>query len=54
MRARRSISYEASIFHRLSVYDNLMAVLQIRDDLSAEQREDRERADGSFTLVPAW
>ena len=26
---------------RLSVYDNLMAVLQIRDDLSAEQREDR-------------
>ena len=38
------ISYlpqEASIFRRLSVYDNLMAVLQIRDDLSAEQREDR-------------
>ncbi|WP_117090391.1 ATP-binding cassette domain-containing protein, partial [Klebsiella pneumoniae] len=32
---------EASIFRRLSVYDNLMAVLQIRDDLSAEQREDR-------------
>ena len=31
----------ASIFRRLSVYDNLMAVLQIRDDLSAEQREDR-------------
>ncbi len=28
-------------FRRLSVYDNLMAVLQIRDDLSAEQREDR-------------
>ena len=43
-RARRGIGYlpqEASIFRRLSVYDNLMAVLQIRDDLSAEQREDR-------------
>ena len=39
-RARRGIGYlpqEASIFRRLSVYDNLMAVLQIRDDLSAEQ-----------------
>src|SRR5699024_2296622 len=35
-RARRGIGYlpqEASIFRRLSVYDNLMAVLQIRDDL---------------------
>ena len=34
---------EASIFRRLSVYDNLMAVLQIRDDLSSEQREDRAK-----------
>ncbi|STW71650.1 lipopolysaccharide ABC transporter [Klebsiella michiganensis] len=34
---------EASIFRRLSVYDNLMAVLQIRDDLSNEQREDRAK-----------
>ena len=43
-RARLGLGYlpqEASIFRRLSVYDNLMAVLQIRDDLSAEQREDR-------------
>jgi lipopolysaccharide export system ATP-binding protein len=43
-RARRGIGYlpqEASIFRRLSVYDNLMAVLQIRDDLTSEQREDR-------------
>ncbi len=43
-RARRGIGYlpqEASIFRRLSVYDNLMAVLQIRDDLTNEQREDR-------------
>ena len=45
-RARRGIGYlpqEASIFRRLSVYDNLMAVLQIRDDLSNEQREDRAK-----------
>lgn len=43
-RARRGIGYlpqEASIFRRLSVYDNLMAVLQIRDDLTSEQRTDR-------------
>lgn len=46
MPARRGIGYlpqEASIFRRLSVYDNLMAVLQIRDDLSSEQREDRAK-----------
>ena len=45
-RARRGIGYlpqEASIFRRLSVYDNLMAVLQIRDDLTSEQREDRAK-----------
>jgi len=43
-RARRGIGYlpqEASIFRRLSVFDNLMAVLQIRDDLNKEQRNDR-------------
>ena len=43
-RARRGIGYlpqEASIFRRLSVYDNLMAVLQVRDDLTTEQRQDR-------------
>ncbi|WAT00300.1 LPS export ABC transporter ATP-binding protein [Rouxiella chamberiensis] len=40
-RARRGIGYlpqEASIFRRLSVYNNLMAVLEIRDDLDKEQR----------------
>ncbi len=45
-RARRGIGYlpqEASIFRRLTVYENLMAVLEIRKDLTAEQR--RERAD---------
>lgn len=45
-RAQRGVGYlpqEASIFLRLSVYDNLMAVLQIRKDLNGQQR--RERAD---------
>ncbi|MEW7000306.1 LPS export ABC transporter ATP-binding protein [Serratia ureilytica] len=45
-RARRGIGYlpqEASIFRRLSVYDNLMAVLEIRPDLTSEQREDRAK-----------
>ncbi|AJJ61937.1 LPS export ABC transporter ATP-binding protein [Yersinia aldovae] len=45
-RARRGIGYlpqEASIFRRLSVFNNLMAVLEIRKDLSTEQRQ--ERAD---------
>ena len=45
-RARRGIGYlpqEASIFRRLTVYENLMAVLEIRKDLTTEQR--RERAD---------
>ena len=45
-RARRGIGYlpqEASIFRRLTVYENLRAVLEIRKDLTTEQR--RERAD---------
>ncbi|MEO3904212.1 LPS export ABC transporter ATP-binding protein [Providencia rettgeri] len=43
-RARRGIGYlpqEASIFRRLSVYDNLMAVLEIREDLNSQQRKQR-------------
>lgn len=43
-RAMQGIGYlpqEASIFRRLSVYDNLMAVLQVRKDLNDEQRRDR-------------
>jgi lipopolysaccharide export system ATP-binding protein len=43
-RARRGIGYlpqEASIFRRLSVYDNLMAVLEIRDDLDTNGRRAR-------------
>ncbi|MFB6421764.1 MAG: LPS export ABC transporter ATP-binding protein [Candidatus Malihini olakiniferum] len=42
-RARRGIGYlpqEASVFRRLSVYSNLMAVLQIRKDLTPKQQED--------------
>ncbi|MFZ7217250.1 LPS export ABC transporter ATP-binding protein [Avibacterium avium] len=45
-RAQKGVGYlpqEASIFRRLSVYDNLMAVLEIRKDLNAQQR--RERAE---------
>ncbi|EOF8206303.1 LPS export ABC transporter ATP-binding protein [Yersinia enterocolitica] len=45
-RALRGIGYlpqEASIFRHLSVFNNLMAVLEIRKDLSSEQRQ--ERAD---------
>ncbi|MBR0572986.1 LPS export ABC transporter ATP-binding protein [Pasteurella atlantica] len=43
-RATKGIGYlpqEASIFRRLSVYDNLMAVLQVRKDLNNEQRKAR-------------
>ncbi|CAA2929007.1 LPS export ABC transporter ATP-binding protein [Arsenophonus endosymbiont of Bemisia tabaci] len=43
-RALRGIGYlpqEASIFHRLNVYDNLMAVLEIRKDLTFEKKQQR-------------
>lgn len=43
-RAKMGIGYlpqEASIFRRLSVYDNIMAVLEIRSDLSKEQKKER-------------
>lgn len=43
-RAKHGIGYlpqEPSIFRRLSVYDNLMAVLQVRKDLNENQRKAR-------------
>lgn len=43
-RAKQGIGYlpqEASIFRRLSVYDNLMSVLEIRKDLNNAQRKAR-------------
>lgn len=43
-RAKQGIGYlpqEASIFRRLTVYENLMAVLQIRKDLTNQQRKAR-------------
>ncbi|KMK51677.1 sugar ABC transporter ATP-binding protein [[Actinobacillus] muris] len=43
-RAKQGIGYlpqEASIFRRLSVYDNLMAVLQVRKYLTDQQRKAR-------------
>jgi lipopolysaccharide export system ATP-binding protein len=42
VRARQGIGYlpqEASIFRKLTVYQNLMAILQTRKELSGEQRE---------------
>jgi len=43
-RARRGIGYlpqEASIFRRLSVADNIMAILETRSDLSKADRQER-------------
>lgn len=43
-RAKQGIGYlpqEASIFRRLSVYDNLMSVLQVRKDINDEERKAR-------------
>ena len=45
-RARKGLCYlpqEASIFRRLTVFDNLMAVLHIRQDLTPKQRDDRTK-----------
>ena len=43
-RARRGIGYlpqEASIFRKLSVEDNIMAILETRRDLNRQQRKDK-------------
>ena len=42
MRARQGLGYlpqEASIFRRLSVEDNLMAIIETRDDLDADKQQ---------------
>ncbi|MFO6423260.1 LPS export ABC transporter ATP-binding protein [Motilimonas sp. KMU-193] len=44
VRAQKGIGYlpqEASIFRRLTVAQNIMAILEIRDELSSEQKQDR-------------
>ncbi|MBT1443907.1 LPS export ABC transporter ATP-binding protein [Shewanella sp. JM162201] len=44
LRARKGIGYlpqEASIFRKLSVRDNIMAVLQMRSELSKQEREEQ-------------
>jgi lipopolysaccharide export system ATP-binding protein len=46
-RARLGIGYlpqEASVFRRLSVADNIMAVLELRDGLSAQQRRSEQES----------
>lgn len=46
-RARRGLGYlpqEASVFRKLSVADNIMAILQVRRGLSRQQREARLEA----------
>ncbi len=43
-RAQMGVGYlpqEASVFRKLSVADNIMAILQVRKDLDRQQREDR-------------
>ncbi|MDI5877953.1 LPS export ABC transporter ATP-binding protein [Shewanella xiamenensis] len=43
LRARKGIGYlpqEASIFRKLTVHDNIMAVLQTRKELNSDQREE--------------
>ncbi|MCP1673891.1 lipopolysaccharide export system ATP-binding protein [Natronocella acetinitrilica] len=44
VRARRGVGYlpqEASVFRKLSVADNLMAILETRPELNRQQRRDR-------------
>ena len=46
-RARLGVGYlpqEASVFRKLSVYDNLMAILETRADLTQAQREKKAQA----------
>lgn len=53
-RARAGIGYlpqEASIFRKLSIEDNILAILQTRKELSAkEQQQELEKLIGEFSL----
>ncbi len=53
-RAKMGIGYlpqEASIFRKLSVEDNILAVLELRDDLSKEQQQkELEKLLGEFQI----
>jgi len=55
-RARMGLGYlpqEASIFRKLSVADNIMAILQLRRDLSPNQRQEKLAALlAEFNLTP--
>ncbi|MFP3028917.1 MAG: LPS export ABC transporter ATP-binding protein [Arsenophonus sp.] len=54
-RARRGIGYlpqESSIFRRLNVYDNLMAVLEIRKNLTFKEKQQRaEELMEEFSII---
>ena len=55
-RARNGIGYlpqEASIFRKLTVFDNIMAILQTRKDLSsAEQQNEADALLDEFNIKP--
>lgn len=54
-RARQGIGYlpqEASVFRKLSVSDNLMAILETRKDLNRRQREENGRAAAGIPHYP--
>jgi len=54
-RARQGIGYlpqEASVFRKLSVEDNILAILQTRKDLSAAQRQERLETYPAYPQIP--
>ena len=56
-RAQRGVGYlaqEASVFRRMSVADNIMSVLQFRNDLDKEGREQRLEELISERLPEHW
>ena len=52
-RARRGIGYlpqEASIFRKLTVHENIMAILQTRKDLNSQQQEEADALLDEFNI----